>query len=71
MFGYSRNLGVNSVLEAELHAIVDGLQLAWEQGVRRLVIESDSKTTMDLILGNERRGNSWLELEICNWMANG
>ncbi|MFQ6636352.1 hypothetical protein Gotur_012875, partial [Gossypium turneri] len=57
------------MLEVELHTIVDGLQLAWEQGVRYLVIESDSKTAMDLLLRNERGGSSWLGLEICNWMA--
>lgn len=69
VFEYGRNLGVISVLEVELHAVVDGLQSVWEQGVCRLVNESDNKMAMDLILRNERGGRFWLGLKICNWMA--
>lgn len=56
--GYGRNLGVVSVLKVEFHAIVDELWLAWEQGVRQLVIEGDNKATVDLILKDERGGST-------------
>lgn len=48
---YGRNLGISSVLEAELQAISDGFKTSWDKGVRRLLIESNSKVTVDLILG--------------------
>ncbi|PPE00680.1 hypothetical protein GOBAR_DD02298 [Gossypium barbadense] len=35
VFGYGKNIGTTSVLEAELQAIVDGIRMAWVKWVRR------------------------------------
>src|SRR5689334_1263909 len=43
LHGYVRNLGSCSVVMAELWGIIDGLSLAWEQGYRRVWIETDSQ----------------------------
>ncbi|MBA0795068.1 hypothetical protein Gohar_019343 [Gossypium harknessii] len=40
-----------------------------KKGLRWLLIESDSKTTIDLILGVEVVGFSRLALEVHNWMT--
>ncbi|KAK8717503.1 hypothetical protein V6N13_044770 [Hibiscus sabdariffa] len=38
--GYSKMLGICSVIETELWAILEGLQHAWRLGCRRLCVES-------------------------------
>ncbi|MBA0701929.1 hypothetical protein Goari_027238 [Gossypium aridum] len=67
--GYGRNIGVSSILEAELRAIVDGLETAWEKGVRQLLIESDSRTAVDQILGAKMVGLPRLASEVHNWIS--
>ncbi|KAL6276567.1 hypothetical protein ACE6H2_020168 [Prunus campanulata] len=47
--GFTGNLGVGSILEAELWGIFWGLSLAWDAGVRDVVIECDSSIAVDLI----------------------
>ncbi|XP_021826059.1 uncharacterized protein LOC110766949 [Prunus avium] len=47
--GYSVNLGIGSVLEAELWGIFWGLSLAWDSGFRTVEVESDSKVAVTLI----------------------
>ena len=42
--GYSVKLGTCSIEEAEMWALIYGLRLAWEEGIRFLVAELDSKT---------------------------
>ena len=42
--GFSINLGHCIALVAELWAILRGLRIAWEAGVRKLVLETDSLT---------------------------
>ncbi|CAN0917038.1 Putative ribonuclease H protein At1g65750 [Linum grandiflorum] len=39
---FSANLGSCSITRAEMRAIVDGLQLAWTLGIRRIRVQSDS-----------------------------
>ena len=39
--GFSINLGVCSIEEAELWAIVHGLRVAWRIGIRALIEETD------------------------------
>ncbi|KAI5351228.1 hypothetical protein L3X38_004119 [Prunus dulcis] len=48
--GFSVNLGVGSVIEAELWGIFWGLHLAWEDGFRTVEVECDSKSAVDLLL---------------------
>ncbi|CAL9006319.1 unnamed protein product [Prunus brigantina] len=47
--GYSVNLGIGSVLEAELWGIFWGLSLAWDSGFRTVEVESDSKVAVTLL----------------------
>ncbi|CAL9002606.1 unnamed protein product [Prunus brigantina] len=47
--GYSVNLGIGSVLEAELWGIFWGLSLAWDSGFRTVEVESDSKAAVTLL----------------------
>ncbi|KAJ1386088.1 Ribonuclease H-like superfamily [Sesbania bispinosa] len=47
--GFSQNLGCCSVLQAELHGTLRGLQLAKRKGLRKIVIEADSLIAISLI----------------------
>lgn len=47
--GFVRGLGMGSVLNAELWGILLGLQIAWNHGIRKIWIESDSLTSINLI----------------------
>lgn len=50
--GYAANLGIASVVEAEIWGVYYGLNLAWMEGYRRIVVSSDSKTTLHLLQNN-------------------
>ncbi|MED6173930.1 hypothetical protein PIB30_064327 [Stylosanthes scabra] len=39
-----------SAIEAEIRAILQGLEIAWEKGHKLLVVETESKGAMDLIM---------------------
>ncbi|KAG8381639.1 hypothetical protein BUALT_Bualt06G0142500 [Buddleja alternifolia] len=47
--GFGGSIDPCSVLEAEIRAILLGLELAWEAGVRKVILESDSTTTLSSI----------------------
>lgn len=49
IFGFTRHIGEGSVLTAELWGIVSGLEIAWDTGYRKIWIESDSLTSVNLI----------------------
>ncbi|KAF7838057.1 putative ribonuclease H protein [Senna tora] len=46
---FTKYLGDCSVLQAELYAIANGLEVAWSLGFRKVVIESDSLTAVNLL----------------------
>ncbi|CAN0826774.1 Putative ribonuclease H protein At1g65750, partial [Linum grandiflorum] len=46
---FAANLGSCSITRAEMRAIVDGLQLAWSLGIRRIQVQSDSKTAIAIL----------------------
>ncbi|KAK4270879.1 hypothetical protein QN277_019646 [Acacia crassicarpa] len=48
--GFSHFLGRCDVEEAEEWAILLGLRLAWDEGFRRIMVESDSKMVIDKLL---------------------
>jgi ribonuclease HI len=48
--GFSGSCGRASNLLAELSAIWKGLQIAWDLGYRSIIMESDSRTALDLIV---------------------
>ncbi|CAN0920858.1 Putative ribonuclease H protein At1g65750 [Linum grandiflorum] len=43
---FAANLGSCSITRAEMQAIVDGLKLAWSLGIRRIRVQSDSRTAI-------------------------
>lgn len=49
ILGFGLQLEDMGSLSAELWSILKGLELAWERRFRRLVVESDSRETIDLI----------------------
>jgi ribonuclease HI len=56
IFGFGGNIGLSSILQAELLAIYHGLRVAWDQGHRHLVCYSDSTLALQLI---STEVNSW------------
>lgn len=47
--GFAGNIGICQVLGAEIWAIYKDLCLAWEAGIRRLVVEINSITTQKIL----------------------
>lgn len=47
--GFEVNLGSALNIAAELWGIIHGLQLAWEAGHERVIIETDSKAAIMLL----------------------
>ena len=50
--GSARNNGICSSVTVELWAIYVGLQLTWDKGFRKVILESDSSVAIGLINGN-------------------
>lgn len=48
------NLGKGNNVEAELWGICKGLELAWEMGEKKIIVETDSKTSLDIIQGGNQ-----------------
>ncbi|CAI0430189.1 unnamed protein product [Linum tenue] len=46
---FSMRLGEVSVTRAELEGVVKGLQIAWNEGMRRIVVQTDSQTAIKLV----------------------
>ncbi|CAI0459079.1 unnamed protein product [Linum tenue] len=46
---FSANLGGGSITHAELAAIVWGLRMAWEKGARKVELQTDSLTAVQLL----------------------
>lgn len=49
IFGFGMNIGHCSVTVAELWGLYHGLKLAWEHGIRWLVVEIDSLCVTELV----------------------
>lgn len=56
MLGYTLRTSCNTIEEAETWAIIKGLELAWDKGIRRMVVECDSQKVVNWI--NDLRGDS-------------
>lgn len=61
---YSRSLGHGSLIPAELCAIYDGLQLAWDNDIRSLEVESDNQAVV-FIINSDRDVGSCFSL-VCD-----
>ncbi|CAL9021386.1 unnamed protein product [Prunus brigantina] len=47
--GFSANIGIGNIYEAELWSLFRGLHMAWDKGIRSLDIECDSLSVVSLI----------------------
>ena len=47
--GLCANIGISSVTNVELWGLFYGIDLAWKLGVQNLLVEVDSKCTIDLL----------------------
>ncbi|KAF7824601.1 putative ribonuclease H-like domain-containing protein [Senna tora] len=52
VMGFAKNLGKGNVLLADLWGIRMGLQIAWNNGLSTITIESDSLAAIKMIKGN-------------------
>lgn len=50
--GFSCKLGVCSAIVAKEWAVVEGVQLAWDLGFKKLILESDASAVINLIMGS-------------------
>ncbi|CAN1140984.1 Putative ribonuclease H protein At1g65750 [Linum perenne] len=50
---FTVNLGRCSITWAELQGILVGLDVAWEAGIRKIVVQVDSQAAIKLVSGNE------------------
>ncbi|CAN1149154.1 Putative ribonuclease H protein At1g65750 [Linum perenne] len=46
------NLGICSITRAELRGAMTGLQIAWDRGFRRIIVQLDSRVAVQLLLGD-------------------
>ncbi|CAN1189870.1 Putative ribonuclease H protein At1g65750, partial [Linum perenne] len=46
---FTINLGTCSIMRAELRGIIEGMNLAWESGIRKLCIQTDSRAAMSIL----------------------
>ncbi|CAN1120866.1 Putative ribonuclease H protein At1g65750 [Linum perenne] len=72
--GFATKLGSCSIARAEMRGIVDGMTIAWNHGIRKLQIQSDSVTAVrmlsDALWLNHQHFNlvrSFQELKARNW----
>ncbi|CAL1380070.1 unnamed protein product [Linum trigynum] len=57
------NIGEPSITRVELEGIVHGLRMARNEGYRRVVIQTDSQTVVELIEGAEERHPHFLAVQ--------
>ncbi|CAI0559343.1 unnamed protein product, partial [Linum tenue] len=46
---FTMNLGGGSITKAEIAGITDGLQIAWDLGLKKVQVQTDSKIAMQLL----------------------
>ncbi|CAN1276616.1 Putative ribonuclease H protein At1g65750, partial [Linum perenne] len=49
VLAFASNLGSCSIVRAEMRAILDGMVLAWERGIRKLRIQTESASAVQLL----------------------
>lgn len=52
--GFVANIGVCSVMATELWGIIYGMRLARQKGLRKIIVESDNKSIVELLHKNAR-----------------
>ncbi|CAI0558204.1 unnamed protein product [Linum tenue] len=72
---FAMNLGETSITRAELEGIVQGMRLAWEQGYRKVMVQTDSQIAIYLIREAADRHPHFLlvqearRLLACDWQV--
>ncbi|KAF7833347.1 Retrovirus-related Pol polyprotein from transposon TNT 1-94 [Senna tora] len=56
--GFIMHLGESTLVGAELWGMLKGLEMAWELGIRKLILESDSKKAFESITGSSSHSTS-------------
>lgn len=51
--GFASRMGVCGVVEAEMWGVLKGLELAWSEGCRRVLVETDSEVVARHLKGKE------------------
>ncbi|CAN1129006.1 Putative ribonuclease H protein At1g65750 [Linum perenne] len=46
---FTMNLGSCSITRAELRGIIEGMNLAWEKGIHKLCIQTDSRAAVNIL----------------------
>ncbi|CAN1295022.1 Putative ribonuclease H protein At1g65750 [Linum perenne] len=46
---FTANFGTCSIMRAELRGIIEGMKLAWDKGIRKLSIQSDSRAAVQML----------------------
>lgn len=59
LFGFNIKMGNGSAYQAEVFAIWQGLQLAWDRGFERVIIESDSAMAIHQIMKPIEQASHW------------
>ncbi|CAN1325899.1 Putative ribonuclease H protein At1g65750, partial [Linum perenne] len=54
---YAANLGSCSIMRAELRGILDGMRLAWDNGIRKLCIQTDSRAAVAILEKDDLHGH--------------
>ncbi|CAN1175637.1 Putative ribonuclease H protein At1g65750 [Linum perenne] len=73
---FAINLGSCSIMRAELRGIIEGIILAWEKGIRKLCIQTDSRAAVNILSCVENRLNrhtslvqQFQELKLRDWVV--
>ncbi|CAN1150998.1 Putative ribonuclease H protein At1g65750 [Linum perenne] len=70
---FTANIGDCSITRAELNAIVQGMNLAWSLGIRKIAVQSDSSTAVSILqraaMDNQHAAlvSDFLELKARSW----
>ncbi|KAK4283002.1 hypothetical protein QN277_000008 [Acacia crassicarpa] len=62
--GFLKKLGICDALNSELWAMAEGLSLAWDLGIRKVMLESDAASAVDLIKRSPSHSGNLLVLKI-------
>lgn len=62
LWGYSLSFGTESFFKVEVRALLKGLNIAWNKGFRKVVVEYDNALLVDLIISDGGANSSLVEV---------
>ncbi|KAL4340570.1 hypothetical protein GQ457_08G000230 [Hibiscus cannabinus] len=57
-YGFNKSIGIMQPLQAELWGLFIGIQIAWDIGLKKLLIQSDSKEAIKLLNAKDAASNN-------------